>query len=188
MWNSAGGTTPDCGITWADAGPAIAGFVPVTYCQDNTISCPGPGVADGFTSGPYIYLTAMGAGDTGHGSYSNYYLARVLKTDFASLDVTKYQYWTGAPGASISAAGNWSTSILGAREIVDVTGIRSQIYFLPGIDKYVLIHDGAKGAFEFWVASTLSGPWRKSGLTYAAQNFAEFPSINMSSANKIGTC
>jgi len=187
LWNTAGGgTTSDGSITWTDAGPAIAGFVPVTYCQDNTKSCPYIG-ADGFTSGSYIYLTAMGAGDTDHGSYTNYYLARVLKTAFPSLDVSKYQYWTGSPGGSMLSSGNWGNSMVGALPIINVTGMRSQVYYLSGISSYILIHDGAKGAFEFWIASTLTGPWTKSAVTYAEQNFAEFPTINMSSLTDNGT-
>jgi hypothetical protein len=100
-WAWGGGTTVDGTITWTDAGPAITGFVPVTYCQDNTTSCPANG-ADSYTSGSYFYLTAMGAGDTGAGSYTDYYLARVSKTDFPLLDVTKYQYWTGTSGGNIT--------------------------------------------------------------------------------------
>ena len=178
-WNAApAGLTSDGSITWTDAGPAIAGFVPVTYCQDNSRSCP-PG-ADNFADGPYLYLTAIGAGDTGYGSYTNYYLARVSKSDFPSLDVSKYQYWIGSPGADIFASGNWGNSMVGAQPILNVTGMRSQVYYLPGVNQYVLINDTAHGTFEFWIASTLTGPWVKTGYTVTSQDFAEFPSILMS--------
>lgn len=186
-WNAiAGGSTADGSITWMDAGPAIAGFVPVTYCQDNTISCPDTG-ADGFTSGAYIYLTAIGAGDTGQGSYANYYLARVLKADFPSLDVAKYQYWKGSPGGLISDAGNWNNSIVGAQPIINVTGMRSQAYYLAGVHKYLLIHDTAHGTFEFWIAASLAGPWIKTGYTVTSQDFAEFPSVLMSTVHTTST-
>ncbi|MBV8706723.1 MAG: hypothetical protein JO028_06015 [Acidobacteriaceae bacterium] len=182
-WNAtAGGSTVDGSITWTDAGPAIAGFVPVTYCQDNTISCPTTG-ADGFTGGAYIYLTAIGAGDTGQGSYANYYLARVLKTDFPSLDVTKYQYWKGSPGGLVSDPSNWSNSMVGAQPIINVTGMRSQVYYLAGVHEYLLIHDTAHGTFEFWIATSLAGPWIKTGYTVTSQDFAEFPSLLMSTVH-----
>ncbi|MFL6546727.1 MAG: hypothetical protein ACJ8LM_16315, partial [Candidatus Udaeobacter sp.] len=178
-WTTDGRPTVDGTITWTDAGPATAGFVPVTYCQDNTISCPTSG-ADGYTSGSYIYLTAMGAGDTGAGSYTDYYLARVLKTDFPSLDVTKYEYWTGTSGGNITVSANWSSSMANAKPIIFVTGMRSQVYYLAGLHEYLLVHDGAMGNFEFWLSSSLTGAWVKTYTAPAQQDLAEFPTVNMS--------
>lgn len=187
VWNTVpGGSTSDGSVSWIDEGPAVAGFVPVTYCRDNTMSCPDSD-ADNFNGGLYIYLTAMGAGDTGLGSYTNYYLARVRKTDLPSLDVSKYQYWRGSTGTDISDAANWGNSMVGAQPIINVTGMRSQVYYIAAINKYLLIHDTAHGTFEFWISSTLTGPWIKTGYTTASQDFAEFPSILMSTVSKISS-
>ncbi len=181
-WNDIGGATADGSVRWVDEGPAVSGFVPVTYCQDNTISCP---LID--QNDQYIYLTALGAGAVNQGSYANYYLARVLKTDFPSLDVSKYQYWSGPPGGGIFFNGYWGPSMVGATPIINVTGMRSQVYYIAGLKEYILINDTAHGSFEFWTASSLTGPWVKSAVTMASQDFAEFPTINMSSVQVLNT-
>ncbi len=186
-WSANGGPTSDCGILWTDEGPAIAGFVPVTYCQDNTINCPATGRADNFTSGSYIYLTAMGAGDTNMGSYTNYYLARVPKSQIANTGAGAqyYEYWVGQPGGDISSSSNWSNTMIGAQPIINVTGFRSQIYWLDGVSSYVLVQDNAQGSFEFWIASNLTGPWIKTGYTKHDQAFAQGPSILMDTVTTI---
>lgn len=176
--SSATGDSPLAGqAMWTGRQPFL-GWVPIMYCQDNTINCPSVD-----NNSQYIYLASLGNGTP---NWANYYLARVNKADFPLLDVTKYQYWVGAPGAGITNSANWSSIIGSATPIItNISGVRGQISYIAALAKYVLLQDNQHGAFEVWNATSLSGPWLKSAIIPADDTDATAPTIVLSSVQAL---
>lgn len=81
------GSVPTTTDMWVGAS-STAAFMhhasPISYCPDN-VGC----AATADSNATYIN------GVTYAGDYINYYAWRVLKSDFAARDITKYTYWTG---------------------------------------------------------------------------------------------
>ncbi len=178
--SSGTGDSPASGqAMWPGTQPFL-GWVPVTYCQDNTINCPSVD-----NNSQYIYLVSLGNGSP---SWSNYYLARVPKTQFPSLNVSNFQYWMGPLGGSVVYDGNWSPSISSATPIItNISGVRGQVYYLAAVGQYVLLQDNQHGAFDIWNAPSLAGFWRKSSQIVSDDEDATSPTIVMSSVKDLST-
>lgn len=117
-------------------------------------------------SSEYVYLAMPG----GNFNKDVIYLSRVLISDIASLDSSKYSYYTGGDGASDE---NWASTVASAAVIVNDPGHigMTSINYMPYFQEYCMIQWYRKSGYSlpgpqvtqffFWKSSTPWGPWAK---------------------------
>jgi hypothetical protein len=168
----------------------MRGPTPVTYCQDNSINCPGVD-----NNGVYTYLT------TNASDFSGYRLLRIPTAQLPDLAnfTSNVQYWQGSAGADINDPANWTATVGNAVRIIIGNHIgQSQVYYIAALQRYVFI------AWEFqeystrltpggnysqrviYSATSLAGPWTASPIIPGDDQYLAYFALFPSTVSQIG--